>query len=133
MCIRDSLRRQAAQLETIYYAYALDEGQHLLGVVSFRDLFSADRTKTVRDVMRKDFVAATDDMDQEAVAKLVAQHHLLALPVVDAEGRMEGIVTVDDVVDVVQEEASEDIQKIGGMEALDAPYLDIGFWRMVRK
>ena len=127
------LRHQAGQLETIYYAYALDEGQHLLGVVSFRDLFSADRTKLVREVMRTDIVKATTDMDQEAVAKLVAAHHLLAVPVVDAENRMQGIVTVDDIVDVVQEEASEDIQKVGGSEALDAPYLEIGFARMVRK
>jgi magnesium transporter len=127
------IRRQASQLETIYYAYAVDERQRLLGVVSFRDLFSADRNKLVREVMRTRFIAATDDMDQETVAKLVAQHHLLAVPVLDAEGRMEGIVTVDDIVDVVQEEASEDIQKVGGMEALDAPYLEIGFWRMVRK
>ena len=127
------LRRQAGQVETIYYAYALDEQQHLLGVVSFRALFAADRSKTVRDVMRTQFVVATDDMDQEAVAKLVAQHHLLAIPVVDANNRMEGIVTVDDLMDVVQEEAGEDIQKIGGLEALDAPYMEIGFWRMVRK
>jgi magnesium transporter len=127
------LRRQAAQVETIYYAYALDDAQHLQGVVSFRDLFSADPNKLVRDVMRTQFIAATEDMDQETVAKLVTAHHLLAVPVVDRDGRMQGIVTVDDIVDVVQEEASEDIQKVGGMEALDAPYLEIGFWRMVRK
>ncbi len=127
------LRRQAAHVETIYYAYVLDEEQHLLGVVSFRDLFSADRAKTVREIMRTHFVAATDDMDQETVAHLVAKHHLLAVPVLDHEGRMKGIVTIDDIVDVVEEEASEDIQKVGGMEALDAPYLEIGFWRMVKK
>ncbi len=127
------LRRQAAHLETIYYAYALDDSQHLQGVVSFRDLFSADRNKLVRDVMRTQFISATEDMHQEAVAKLVATHHLLAVPVVDREGRMQGIVTVDDIVDVVQEEASEDIQKVGGMEALDAPYLAVGFWSMVKK
>jgi magnesium transporter len=127
------LRRQAPQLETIYYAYALDEAQHLLGVVSFRDLFSADRNRLVREAMRTEFVAATEDMDQEAVAKLVAAHHLLAVPVLDREGRMQGIVTVDDIVDVVQEEDSEDIQKLGGMEALDGPYLEIGFWQMVQK
>ncbi len=127
------LRRQAAHVNTIYYAYALDDTQHLLGVVSFRDLFSADPDRLVRDVMRTHFVAATEDMDQEAVAKLVASHHLLAAPVLDREGRMRGIVSVDDVIDVVQEEASEDIQKIGGMEALDAPYLESGFWWMVRK
>jgi magnesium transporter len=127
------LRRQAAHVETIYYAYALDDSQRLLGVVSFRHLFSADPAKTVRDVMQTDVVTATEDMDQEAVAKLVARRHLLAIPVVDAERRMKGIVTVDDIVDVVQEEASEDIQKVGGMEALDAPYLEIGFWAMVKK
>jgi magnesium transporter len=127
------LRRQAAHVETIYYAYALDDSQHLLGVVSFRKLFSADPARTVRDVMQTDIVTASPDMDQEAVAKLVAQRHLLAIPVVDAERRMQGIVTVDDIVDVVQEEASEDIQKVGGMEALDEPYLEIGFWKMVKK
>jgi magnesium transporter len=129
------LRRQATEgkVETIYYAYVLDDEQRLLGIVSFRGLFAADRDTVVRDVMHTQFVSATSDMDQEAVADLVRTHHLLAVPVVDRDGRMEGIVTVDDIVDVVQEEASEDIQKLGGMEALDAPYLDIGFWRMVRK
>ena len=127
------LRRQAAQVETIYYAYALDDGQHLLGVVSFRDLFSADRMKTVRDVMRLQVVTVTEETDQEALAKLFAMHNLLAIPVLDAENRMQGIVTIDDIVDVVREEDSEDIQKLGGMEALDAPYLQIGFWRMVQK
>jgi len=127
------LRRQAGQVETIYYAYALDDSQRLLGVVSFRDLFAADRSKTVRDVMRVNFVSASEQMDQETVARLFTAHHLLAIPVLDSAGRMQGIVTVDDIVDVVQEEASEDIQKVGGMEALDAPYLQIGFWQMVRK
>ncbi|WP_031499890.1 magnesium transporter [Bryobacter aggregatus] len=127
------LRRQAGQVETIYYAYVLDEYQRLLGVVSFRALFSADSSKTVRDVMRTKYVVATEDLDQEAVAKLVSQNHLLAIPVVDAEGRMKGIVTVDDIVDVVVEEAGEDIQKIGGLEALDGPYLEIRFWSMLKK
>src|SRR5207248_1221527 len=66
-------------------------------------------------------------------SRLIAEHDFLAIPVVDRERRVKGIVTVDDIVDVVQEEATEDIQKIGGMEALDAPYLDVGFWAMVRK
>jgi len=127
------VRRQAAHVETIYYVYALDDAQRLLGVVSFRNLFSADPGKTVRDVLQTEIVKASPDMDQEAVAKLVAHHHLLAIPVVNASGRMEGIVTVDDIVHVVQEEVSEDIQKVGGMEALDEPYLEIGFWRMVKK
>ena len=82
--------------------------------------------------MRRDVVTVRDDQDQEEVSRIFAQHDLIALPVVDAEGRMKGIVTVDDIVDVVQEEATEDIQKLGGMEALDAPYLEIAFTRMLR-
>lgn len=127
------LRRQTQQVETIYYAYALDADQHLRGVVSLRDLFRSDRTTKVSDVMRSQFVCAQDGMDQEALAKLFSQYHLLAIPVVDPEHRMKGIVTIDDIVQVVQEEASEDIQKIGGMEALDEPYLQIGLLRMVKK
>jgi magnesium transporter len=127
------LRRQTGQVETVYYAYALDDSQRIVGVVTFRDLFVADRNKKVQDVMRRDFVALTEEMDQEAVAKLFSTYHLLALPVVDNEGRMQGIVTVDDIVDVVREEASEDLQKVGGTEALDAPYLDIGFWSLTKK
>ncbi|HWP48479.1 MAG TPA: magnesium transporter [Candidatus Limnocylindrales bacterium] len=128
------LRKQARErVETIYYAYVLDAQQHLLGVVSFRELFSAQGNKKIRDVMRTDVISVPEDMDQEAVSRLLAQYDLMAIPVVDGEGRMKGIVTVDDIVDVVQEVATEDIQKIGGMEALDAPYLRIEFWRMIKK
>jgi magnesium transporter len=127
------LRRQAEQLETVYYAYALDAEQHLLGVVSLRVLFSADRTKRVREVMLTRFVAATEDMDEEAVARLFSQHHLLAIPVVDTEKRMRGIVTIDDIVAVVEREAGEDIQKFGGSEAFDEPYLRVGIGRMIKK
>jgi magnesium transporter len=128
------LRRQARErLETIYYVYVLDAAQRLLGVVSFRELFSAPPEKTVRDIMRTDVVTAPEEMDQEALSKLFAETDFLAIPVVDADRHVKGIVTVDDIVDVVQEEATEDIQKIGGMEALDAPYLEVGFWSMVRK
>ena len=128
------LRRQArTNLETIYYIYVLDAGQRLMGVVSFRDLFAATPEKTVRDVMRAEVVTVPDDMDQEAVATVIAERDLMAVPVVDAEGRIRGIVTVDDIVDVVREEATEDIQKIGGTAALDAPYLQTGLVAMVRK
>jgi magnesium transporter len=127
------LRRQAEQVETIHYAYALDSEQRLLGIVPLRRLFSANREQTVREVMRTDFIAASDEMDQEALAKLFSEQHLLAIPVIDKEGKMKGIVTVDDIVNVVTEEASEDIQKIGGMEALDTPYLQTSMREMVRK
>jgi magnesium transporter len=128
------LRMQAREhAETLYYVYVLDPDQKLLGVVTFRDLFMAPPDKRVRDIMRTDVVTAAEEMDQEALSRLFAEHDFIAIPVVDRTGRMKGIVTVDDIVDVVQEEATEDIQKIGGMEALDAPYLDVGFGHMVRK
>jgi magnesium transporter len=128
------LKKQArARLETIYYVYVLDEQQHLLGVVSFRELFAAPTNTRVRDVMQEQVVCVHADQDQEAVSRLFADHDLIAIPVVDAENRIQGIVTLDDIVDVVQEEATEDIQKIGGMEALDAPYLSVELWAMVKK
>jgi magnesium transporter len=128
------LRKQArTRLETLYYVYVLDALQRLLGVVSFRQLFAAAPDKRVREVMRADLVTVPEHMHQEEVSKLFAAHDVIALPVVDAEGRMKGIVTVDDIVDVVEEEATEDIQKLGGMEALDGPYLKTGLGRMLRK
>jgi magnesium transporter len=128
------LRRQAFdRLELIYYGYVLDRDQRLLGVVSFRDLFRARGTAAVRDVMKTDTITVPEEMDQESVGRIFAEHDLVALPVVDASGRMQGIVTVDDIVDVVQEEATEDIQKIGGSVALDAPYLEVGLLGMLKK
>ncbi|HEY0840054.1 MAG TPA: magnesium transporter, partial [Vulgatibacter sp.] len=105
----------------------------LEGVVSFRELFVAPPQKHVADVMRTEVISVHEDMDQEAVAQIFATRGLMALPVLDADGRMKGIVTSDDIVDVVQEEATEDIQKLGGMEALDMPYLRTPFLEMVRK
>jgi len=128
------LRKLARErLGTIYYAYVLDADAHLLGAVSLRELFAAAPGKLVRDVMQTDVVKADAQLDQEALARLFAQHDLVAIPIVDAENRMKGIVTVDDIVDVVREEATEDIQHIGGTEALDEPYLTGRFLRMVRK
>lgn len=128
------LRRQTREnMETVYYVYVLDPDQRLLGVVSFRDLFSAPPRKSVREIMHGGVVTVPESMDQEQVSLLFAQHNFLAMPVVDSQQRVIGIVTVDDIVDVVQEEATEDIQKLGGMEALDEPYLETSFAHMLRK
>jgi magnesium transporter len=127
------LRRQAnLNLETIYYGYVLDRDV-LLGVVSFRDLFQARGAASVSDIMNTELVTVPEDLDQEAVGVIMARHDLVAVPVVDEAGRMKGIVTIDDIVDVVREEATEDIQKIGGTEALEAPYLEVGFLGMMQK
>src|SRR5262249_38705053 len=128
------LRRAARErAETIYYIYVLDADQRLVGVVSFRELFSAASDRTVRDVMRTNVTSVREDLDQEAVANVMAESDLMAVPVVDSEGHIKGIVTLDDIVDVVREEATEDIQKIGGSAALDAPYLEVGVRDLVRK
>jgi magnesium transporter len=84
-------------------------------------------------VMSTDLITVTTETDQEAVSRLFGEHGLIAIPVVDADGRMKGIVTVDDIVDVVEEEATEDIQKLGGTAALEEPYLQTPFLTMVRK
>jgi magnesium transporter len=128
------LRRQAREhAETMYYCYVLDPDQKLLGVITFRDLLMEPADRRVRDIMRTDVQTVPEELDQEALSRLFAEQDFIAMPVVDSEGRMKGIVTVDDIVDVVQEEATEDIQKIGGMSALEAPYLETSFWSMLRK
>lgn len=118
---------------TLYYAYVLDPEGRLLGVVSLRELFVAAADKKVRDVMQADPVVADETMDQEALARLFKQHRLFAIPVVDATRTMKGIVTFDDIGAVLEEEATEDIQKIGGTEALTTPYMRTPFLQMVRK
>lgn len=128
------LRKQAREkVETLSYTYVLDAHQRLLGVVSFRQLFSARGDTHVSEVMVTDLVTVPEEMDQEEVGRIFAQHDLVAVPVLGADGVMKGIVTIDDIVDVVEEEATEDIQKLGGMQALDAPYLQVGLWDMVKK
>ncbi|HEX9669151.1 MAG TPA: magnesium transporter [Thermoanaerobaculia bacterium] len=128
------LRRQSRErVETIYYVYVLDAQQQLLGVVSLRELFSAPGDAQMRDLMHADLLTISEETDQEEVSQLLAKHDLLAIPVVDHEGRMKGIVTFDDVADVVVEEATEDIQKLGGSAALAEPYLEAGLGKMVSK
>src|SRR5262249_36048557 len=126
-------RQARDKIETIYYAYVLDPEVRLLGVVSFRDLFAADPKKTVAEVMETDVVRVTDEMDQETVSRIFAEHDLTVVPVVDRDGKMKGIVTVDDIVDVVQEEATEDGQMFGGLEPLDMPSLQSSRREMLKK
>jgi magnesium transporter len=127
------VRMQAQNVETLNYAYVLDPQQHLLGVLSLRDLFTAPGSEPVSELMTTDLVTILEDTDQEEISQILSRHDWAALPVVDAEGRMKGIVTFDDIVDVVEEAATEDIQKMGGSEALDAPYLQVGLGQMIRK
>ena len=127
------LRRDAqTRARTTYYAYVVDPEERLLGVITYRDLIVAPADKSIGEVMRTEVISARDDMDQEALSRLFIRHHLLMIPVVDAAGHIKGIVSVDDIVDVVQEEATEDIQKIGGVESLDGPYLQVSLAKMIK-
>ena len=121
------------QVETIYYAYVLDQAQKLRGVVSLRELVAAPAGKPLSEIMHGDVITVPETMDQEAVAQIMAAQDLTAVPVVDAEGRMKGIVTIDDIVDVVQQEATEDMHKLGGMEALDTSYMHTRLGAMIKK
>lgn len=127
------VRQQALTVEQIFYVYALDSNQRLKGVMSLRQLFVSPAEKRISDVMEDKVVTIPDEMDQEQISRIFQQHRFIALPVVDKEGRMQGVVTLDDILDVNQEEATEDIQKLGGQEALDAPYPEVSLPAMVKK
>ncbi len=114
------LRRAAPDAETVYYLYVIDDEGHLVGVLSLRDLIVADPSMRVAEIMNPNVIHATTETDQEEVARVMADYDLTVLPVIDAEGRLMGIVTIDDVVDVLEEEATEDIHRLG---AVDAPEL----------
>lgn len=116
------LRRVAEEAETIYYVYVLDEAEHLLGVLSLHNLVLTRPNTPVSDVMVEDPIRVRADADQETAANLLVDKNLLALPVVDAEDRLLGIITQDDVADVLEEETTEDFERIGGSQPLDMPY-----------
>ncbi len=127
------LRRQAPTVETIHYGYVLDHQQVLLGIVSLRAIFSSEPNALVADVMSNELIVIPDSMNQDEMSVMFSKHDLVALPVVDELGVMKGIITFDDVADVLTEEATEDIQKMGGTAALDLPYIKTRFLEMVKK
>lgn len=128
------IRIQAkTQVETVYYSYVLDSEQTLVGVVSFRELFASSSNKRIDEIMHTDVVKISVEMDQERIGQIFSKQDLMALPVIDNDNKMVGIVTFDDIAQAVQEEATEDIHKIGAVETLDAPYLQISLSEMIKK
>jgi magnesium transporter len=121
----EELGQQAKELETIYYLFVVDEEEHLRGVVSARQLISAMGHPEVKlsELMERDVVSVDIDDDQEEVAQKVARYDLLAIPVVDDAHHMLGIITYDDVMDVMREEATEDAHRIAAIEPLEESYL----------
>ncbi|MDD3599277.1 MAG: magnesium transporter [Bacillota bacterium] len=116
------LRRVAPEAETVYYIYVLDDDEQLVGVLSFRDLVVAALDTRIDAIMNTNVLSVPVEADQEDVAQLFKKYRFLALPVVDKENKLTGIITADDILDVFEEEATEDIQKIAGTTPLEHPY-----------
>src|SRR5262245_2662279 len=114
-----SLQRRSEEFEMAFYLYVVDSRNHLLGVVSLRQLLVNQPSTPLRKIMISDVIKVATDTDQEEVARIVATYNLLAVPVIDPENKLVGIVTVDDIIDVMREEATEDIYALAGVEADD--------------
>src|SRR5579883_1368437 len=108
------LREHSEHLEMIYYLYIVDAERHLIGIVSLRELVVAEPGTRLQDLMDRDVIKVRADMDQEEVARIIARYDLLGVPVVDNEEHLLGLVTVDDVIDVIHEEQAEDFSEIAG-------------------
>jgi magnesium transporter len=113
--------------------YAVDTQQRLRGVLSLRELLAAPEGARIGEIAKTDVVKVTPTMPREEVAVIVSKYDLLAVPVVDAEQHILGVVTVDDVIDALVEEQTVDAQKQGAVAPLDVPYLETSFWRLARK
>ena len=129
MSVKDSfarIRRIGEDKETIYVCFVTDAARKLEGVVTVKDLLLADPDTEIEELMDRNVVFATTTEDQESVSEKISDYDLLALPVVDKEGRLVGIVTVDDIIDVMEQETTEDIEKMAGMTPSDKPYSRTG-------
>ncbi|HKQ69872.1 MAG TPA: magnesium transporter [Polyangiaceae bacterium] len=128
-----SIRKKGAEAETIYYVYALTQNQRLEGVVSLRDLLLAEPNVRVAEILTSNVITVPPQMDQEEVAKKLAKYDLSAIPVVDERGVLCGVITVDDVIDVLTQEQTEDVLKLAALEPLEASYFQTTFWTFIRK
>src|SRR5437763_14305764 len=131
--VLDYVREHGRDSETLNFIYVVDERGKLIDDLRIREFLLRPLSARVSDFMDRTFVHLTVNESQEEALNIFRKYDRAALPVVDSNGVLVGIVTVDDMLDVAEEEATEDIQKIGGMEALDEPYMRIPLWKMVRK
>ncbi len=129
----EQIRKDAPTKETIYYIYVVDEDRKLLGFVSLKDLILASPTETIEHIIHEDIVYCKVNDDQETVASQIDKYDLIAIPVVNNELQLLGIVTHDDAIDILREEQTEDIQMIGGSEAFDEPYFDLSMFQLLKK
>ncbi len=127
------LRRRGSDSETLNVVYVVDDRMHLIDDFRIRELLLADPENRIEDLMDRRYTALIATDDQEEAIQVFRDFDRVALPVTDTQGVLLGIVTVDDVLDVAEQETTEDIQKLGGSEALDEPYLSIPFWKLLLK
>ena len=128
----EHIRRTGEDRETIYTCYVIDSVRRLEGVVTVKDLLLAPDGMLVRDLMNRDVISVSTREDQEAAARLMNKYDYLSLPVVDDENRLVGIITVDDAMDVMQEEATEDIEVMGALHPSERPYLKTGVFALAK-
>lgn len=129
----ERIRQVGEDAETVYYVYVLDAKDRLVGVVSLRDLLLAPPSAKLDDVMTENVFAVYPEMDQEEVARTMAKYDFNALPVLSPDRRLLGVITIDDVVDVLTQEQTEDVQRIGGVEPIEESYFKTGFWTFIQK
>lgn len=129
----ERIRTLAKASEVVYYLYVTDAFRHLRGILSLRDLVLSSPDKTLGEIMTRDIVYVNTNDDQEEVARIIQRYDLLAVPVVDKEQRLVGVVTVDDVIDILQQEATEDIYALGGVQADGDNYFQTDLVTVARK
>ncbi|MDF0554265.1 magnesium transporter [Kamptonema sp. UHCC 0994] len=129
----DRIRTLAPATETIYYLYVTDAARRLTGILTLRDLVTSPLDQTVGEIMTRDTVCVQTDTDQEEVARLIQRYDFLAVPVVDSEQRLVGIITVDDVIDILEEETTEDIYALGGLQSGGDNYFQTDLFTVARK
>ncbi len=127
------VRKVGREADVVYYVYVLDALGRLVGVTSLRDVILAAPGTPVRDLMKTNVIQVQADTDQEELTRLVQRYDLMALPVVDSGGRMVGVVTVDDVLDVIEEETTEDVHRMAAVEPVAEPYLEASLVTLFRK
>lgn len=124
-----TLRKEIDEYETINICYVVDNRRKLIGHISLKDILLADYEDILEDVASKDTICVKTTTDQEEVGKLFKKYDLTVMPVVDSEDRLVGIITIDDVMDIMEEEATEDIEKMAAISPSDKPYLEISPWQ----
>ena len=129
----DALRKWKPEGESLYYLFVVDQSRKLCGVVGLRHLITAPLDAPIRDLMDPHVISVKAGTDQEECARILSHYDLLALPVLDDEGVLLGVITVDDLVDVLEQEATEDFQRMGGAQPLEQPYLETGVFQIAKK